>query len=641
MNRKKIVWISCISAVLVTALLWAGVLRRPDRWAQDSLFQQKGVPSTDIVIIGIDDMALDLFGPYNTWDRNIMASALEKLAADPDKFPAVVAMDILYAGTSSAAADERLASAAAALPRVVTASMVEYGTDIQWENGRAVSLNNGAVIGYTEPYDQLKACTAQGHINAMYDTDGVMRHALLYADIGTSGRVYSLAYETAAAYFASKGKELKMPSAGQSGHFYIPYTVKPGGYYDGLSIAMLIAGKIPADYWAGKIVLLGPYAPSLQDAYFTPISRAEQMYGIEIQANVIQSMLKGRNIRELSEEAQLTAMLVLSFLSMFLFLSYGAVRGGAFCVGMVTVGAALPALLYQANLITHPLWIPCAAIVLYLAALVFHYAASIRERQALMLEKERIGAELALATRIQASALNRDFPAFPDRPEFDLYASMTPAKEVGGDLYDFFMPDSNHLALVIGDVSGKGVPAALFMMVAMTLLHHVAMVESSPAKALQTVNDEICAKNPEQMFVTVWLGILEISTGKLVCANAGHEYPAVKQPDGSFDLYKDRHGFVVGGMEGVRYREYELNLQPGAKVFVYTDGVTEATDKNQTLFGNDRLTEALRSKENGSPEEILEAVHGTIQKFVGTAPQFDDLTMLCIRYNGPQTAEQE
>ena len=146
--------------------------------------------------------------------------------------------------------------------------------------------------------------------------------------------------------------------------------------------------------------------------------------------------------------------------------------------------------------------------------------------------------------------------------EDDIYASMTPAKEVGGDLYDFFLIDEDHLALVIGDVSEKGVPASLFMMVAMTLIHHVAMRETSTARILQMVNEEICARNPEEMFVTVWLGILEISTGKLTAANAGHEFPAFRKPGGSFELLKDRHGFVLGGMEGVKYREYELTLEP-------------------------------------------------------------------------------
>ena len=215
---------------------------------------------------------------------------------------------------------------------------------------------------------------------------------------------------------------------------------------------------------------------------------------------------------------------------------------------------------------------------------------------------------------------------------------MTPAKEVGGDFYDFFMIDDDHLGLAIGDVSGKGVPAALFMMVSSSLIHHMAVREKSPGKVLQIVNRQICSRNPEEMFVTVWLGTLEISTGKLTAASAGHEYPALKQAGQSFELIKDKHGFVLGGMDGVRYREYELQLEPGAKLFVYTDGVAEATDAEKQLFGTDRMIEALRAGENGTPQEILATVNAAVDRFVCKAPQFDDLTMLCLEYKGPKAS---
>ena len=212
---------------------------------------------------------------------------------------------------------------------------------------------------------------------------------------------------------------------------------------------------------------------------------------------------------------------------------------------------------------------------------------------------------------------------------------MTPAKEVGGDFYDFFLIDDDHLCLIIADVSGKGIPAALFMMVSSALIHIAAMDEFSPAKVLQTANNQICANNPEEMFVTCWLGILEISTGKMTASNAGHEYPMIKSPDGRFELLKDKHGFVLGGMEGARYKEYEIQMEPGTKLFVYTDGAAEASNSNNELFGTERLAAALQKGEEKAPSGILETVNEEIQKFVGKAPQFDDLTMLCIQYNGP------
>ncbi len=246
-------------------------------------------------------------------------------------------------------------------------------------------------------------------------------------------------------------------------------------------------------------------------------------------------------------------------------------------------------------------------------------------------EKERISTELSLATKIQADMLPNIFPAFPDREEFDIYASMTPAKEVGGDFYDFFLIDEEHLALVIADVSGKGVPAALFMMVSKILIANFTMLGYSPKEILEKTNTQICMSNGEDMFVTVWLGIMEIATGRVVAANAGHEYPAIKQTNGSFELLKDKHGFVIGGMEGVRYTEYDFVLEKGATLFVYTDGVPEATNADNELFGTDRMLEALNKHKDVSPQEILNGVKRSVDVFVGTAPQFDDLTMLSVK----------
>ena len=254
-------------------------------------------------------------------------------------------------------------------------------------------------------------------------------------------------------------------------------------------------------------------------------------------------------------------------------------------------------------------------------------------------EKERIGAELGVAARIQSSMLPNCFPAFPKRHEFDIFASMTPAKEVGGDFYDFFLTDEDHLALVIGDVSGKGVPASLFMVIAKTLLKNVAQTGLAPGAVLEQVNEQLCENNDAEMFVTVWLGILEISTGRLCCANAGHEYPALRRAGEKFELVKDKHGFVLAGMEGSRYREYELKLDPGDRLFVYTDGVTEATNAAQQLYGTDGLLAALDKKANAPLGELLPAVKAEIDRFAGDVPQFDDITMLGLDYQGPSVSE--
>lgn len=251
-------------------------------------------------------------------------------------------------------------------------------------------------------------------------------------------------------------------------------------------------------------------------------------------------------------------------------------------------------------------------------------------------EKERMGAELNIATQIQASMLPCIFPAFPDRNEFDIYASMDPAKEVGGDFYDFFLIDEDHIALVMADVSGKGVPAALFMVIAKTLLKNTAQSGISPKEVLSQVNTQLCENNEAEMFVTVWLGIMQISTGHMVCANAGHEYPAIRRVGGQYELLHDKHGFVLAGMEGSRYREYEITLEKGDSLFVYTDGVPEATNAENELFGTDRMLEALNQNPDAASEEVIREVQKAMEVFVKQAPQFDDITMLSMIYKGKE-----
>ena len=251
-------------------------------------------------------------------------------------------------------------------------------------------------------------------------------------------------------------------------------------------------------------------------------------------------------------------------------------------------------------------------------------------------EKERIGTELELATKIQLSMLPSVFPPFPDRSEFDIFAMMKPAREVGGDFYDFRLIDDDHLYMTIADVSGKGIPAALFMMGTMIMLENNAKSGMSPAEILRNTNNSVCANNPEEMFVTVWLGILELSTGKMKAANAGHEYPVIRHPDGRFEIMKDKHGLVLGAIEGMMFSEYEIMMRPGTSLFLYTDGIPEATDSKLNMFGTDRMTDALNSAGGDSPEEIIADVRHAVDAFVKGAPQFDDMTMMCVTYRGKE-----
>ena len=331
--------------------------------------------------------------------------------------------------------------------------------------------------------------------------------------------------------------------------------------------------------------------------YATNISWAEDIYLIA--ASIITSVLI---VRSTSPRNQKTAALTFILIPLVNYLLSGGQFGNASQYGTV------------------------------LMSLVVMYCIIFNEKNSKLAATQT---ELNMATEIQASMLPSIFPAFPEREEFDLYASMDPAKAVGGDFYDFFMVDDEHLACVMADVSGKGVPAALFMMISKTVVQNYAKMGISAGEVLTRANAALCAENKMEMFVTVWIGILEVSTGRMVCSSAGHEYPAIYR-DGTFELFKDKHGLVLGGMDIARYRDYEIQLGKGDKIFVYTDGVPEATDENNELFGTDRMIEALNSEPGADPRQLLKNVRASVDAFVGAAEQFDDLTMLCVEYRGVQ-----
>ena len=242
--------------------------------------------------------------------------------------------------------------------------------------------------------------------------------------------------------------------------------------------------------------------------------------------------------------------------------------------------------------------------------------------------------KLNMATEIQTSMLPSNFPAFPERPEFDIHASMNPTKEVGGDFYDLFMIDEDHLAMVVADVSGKGIPAALFMISSKILINDHAIMGGSPAEILERVNKLVYANNKAHMFVTVWLGILEISTGKLTSAGAGHEYPMINI-NGKYEILKDIHGLAIGAARISKYKNTEITLKKGDSIFVYTNGVAEANNASGELFGADCTVEALNAIPAGvSQKDVLAGVRAVVDAFVKEASQFDDLTMLGMKYYG-------
>ena len=248
--------------------------------------------------------------------------------------------------------------------------------------------------------------------------------------------------------------------------------------------------------------------------------------------------------------------------------------------------------------------------------------------------ERRIEQELMLAHTIQDSALPKNF--IFTHTGFGIYATMDPAREVGGDFYDFFFVDADKIALVIADVSGKGIPAALFMMRSKTAIRSLSESGLEPAVVLEKVNEELCVNNDINMFVTVWIGIMDLQTGLMRCVNAGHEYPAIMHGDGLFELLRDKHRPPLGAMEDLTFEEYELQLEPGDVLYVYTDGVPESINTSEVQYGTARMLNILNANRGASIAEMLADVKEDMDMFVGEAEQFDDITMMGFRYNGPQ-----
>lgn len=370
-SRSRKLIVACIWATVITALCGLGLFRRSELLLQDELFQKPETVPGDIVIIGIDERDIQEFGAYNSWDRSVMARALEALGSDPDNLPAVVAIDTMYSGYTDFENDQRLAEASSELPNVITATEATFGTRTTFGSATVV-IDDFAVLNYEEPYDELKDASTQGHINTMYDNDGVVRHALLYVE-PDGDRVYSMQYEAARLYAETKGVEIGVPPTDSRGLFYVSYSARPGDFYDGVNLSMLINGEVDPSYYAGKLVLIGPYTSGLQDAYNTPIERGKMMFGVEYQANVIQAILESDYKEEAPDFIQIGILWIvcLGFYLVFnnrrLLLSVPAlVAGEGLSIG-------LSVLLYSGGTITHVLWIPLALLVLFIASVAENY----------------------------------------------------------------------------------------------------------------------------------------------------------------------------------------------------------------------------------------------------------------------------
>ena len=381
--------VAALTAALITLLTGLGVFRWMDNRVADMLFQRQELTSGRVVVIGIDEKALQEYGPFQSWDRGIMASALEQLSADSERQPAVVAIDTLYSGLRGDASDARLAEAAGKLPCVVTGASAAFGTTRQYDESGKYVINDYAITAYEESYDALKDVSHIGHINAMYDGDGVLRHSILYIDNPNGERIYSMAAVATEEYLKQQGQSVVYPTTDSRGRYYVAYTGAPGDFYDGVSIADLIDGKVDPSYYAGKIVYIGPYAAGMQDNVITPIDRSRNMFGVEYQANVVEQMLAMNYKQEAKDGIQLLLLFFITFVTMALFIKLKLAPSSALAVILIGASTAIAIVLYNRGTVIHPLWVPLGILIVYILVIVWEFLRQREERKQITKTFER------------------------------------------------------------------------------------------------------------------------------------------------------------------------------------------------------------------------------------------------------------
>ncbi|MDD3251959.1 MAG: adenylate/guanylate cyclase domain-containing protein [Lachnospiraceae bacterium] len=383
MEKKRLKKLAAAGALsgLLTLALAGGVLNTADQLVADRLCQRGEGTEENIVLVGIDQKALEDIGPFQNWGRDILAMTIEALNESEACRPAVIGVDVIFAGETDPDMDAWLAEAAGQYHNVVTASAAEFGSRLVEDADKSFYVDPFSVLAYDAPYEALQRVTEQGHVNAMLDQDGILRHSLLYITLEDGTRVPSFASAVAQAY--QKERKVNLPPTDAQGFWYVPYSGKPGVYDESISVADLISGEIGADYFAGKIVLIGPYAAGMQDDYTTAIDHARPMYGVEYQANVIQAMLRGDYKQETGDGIQLAVFFLLMLAGgLFLTKKDCSFKAGAALWLAVTGGSLLgSAWLYRQGQVVHPLWIACGMTILYVASVLYHAVVNLLEKR--------------------------------------------------------------------------------------------------------------------------------------------------------------------------------------------------------------------------------------------------------------------
>lgn len=371
-----------VLSVLLTVCASFGVMNRAD-WLLSDLLNQRQITTDDhIVVVGIDQRALEMLGPYSQWGREIFAQAVEALNQSEECRPAVIALDVLFAGDTQPEQDRRLAEAAGRYGNVVAACAIEFEDTFVEQEGGAFYRDRFFAVSFDEPFEELNAVARQGHINAMLDSDGILRRHLLYATLSDGSEVPSMALAAARMYQEYCKEEMpQLPKTDRRGFWYLPYCALPGDFGGTFSVADLLSGDFSPEYFQGKIVLIGPYVSGLQDSYLTAIDHAAPMYGVEYQANAIHALLRGDYKRKVKDTPQLVCLFLLFFFS-FLFLWKRPVKRATLYWAAVCAGwLILCRLAWQWGWILRVLWVPAGITVIYAATLAANYIQAALERQ--------------------------------------------------------------------------------------------------------------------------------------------------------------------------------------------------------------------------------------------------------------------
>jgi len=663
--------------VLVPLILFysgGGFLERLENITLDLRFRSRAShdPAADsrLLLVGIDEPSLAKFGRW-PWPRERHADLCKLLAAND---PAAVTFDLLFTEPGSAEDDTYLAESIVNLPRLITGALTDKSAEAVYSRtGKtkpipvtgdisAIPGNRRAVI----PIESLRENSYFGFVDSEPSSpDGIRRRLPLLLRVG--GEVYpSLALQTLMVYWGVEpekvnvqlGRSITLPSPEgprsipitESGELWLNYRAKESfaywSYYGLLSALYSDAtGDAPfpknVPGVSGKIVVIGQVASGLTDLGPSPLEGQSPL--VLTSMNALNSIFKNDYLTVVP----LTPWPLL----VWLVVSWGTLIGSrrrhiaqALLLPLATIAVyvAVAWALFTTRSIVLPLAVPVLGLFgIHIGKVVVEWIEEVFEERRVSAElahareaKKLLEQELEIARDIQFSTLPRTFPPFPDRPEIDLHAIMIPAKYVGGDLYEFFFVDNTKLFFVIGDVSGKGVPAALFMTMALAVIRSHVIAGRSPAETLQRSNDVLSLRNERCTFVTIFCGLLDTATGHVRYANGGHNPPVFMDGDGGV-RFLEAEGTAIGAIEGLQFEERELVLKPDQGLFLYTDGVTEAIDHTKELFQEKRLTTALSVRDGSlTAEQMTTRLHTQLSAFVGDAPQFDDITALALFYRG-------